>query len=256
MLKHLFLFLLCLLPSLAMWADDKGLQFSDGFFIVNEDWYGHNNSTINWFGHDGQIVRRVVQTVNGANAQLGCTAPVGVIAGGKMFVTSKQEQDPGQSVVGGRLTVLDAMTMKLIKQWEVFPNGGDGRDVCAVSDSKVYVGTTGGLYVLDTRTLEFTGLVSGSESDPKVLYEGQVGTILSVGGKVYVCSQSRGLLVIDPVTDTVVNFNKEEQRPTGVDQIKTDAKGHSFIYDLSGRRLRNADGCRVYIKDGRLRIGK
>lgn len=204
MLKHLFLFLLCLLPSLAMWADDKEFKFSDGFFIVNEDWYGHNNSTINWFGHDGQIVRRVVQTVNGANAQLGCTAPVGAIAGGKMFVTSKQEQDLGQSVVGGRLTVLDAMTMKLIKQWDVFPNGGDGRDVCAVSDSKVYVGTTGGVYVLDTRTLEFTGLVTGSESDPKALYEGQVGTILSVGGKVYVCSQSRGLLVIDPVTDTVV----------------------------------------------------
>lgn len=206
MLKHLFLFLLCLLPSLAMWADDKEFQFSDGFFIVNEDWYGHNNSTINWFGHDGQIVRRVVQTVNGANVQLGCTAPVGVIAGGKMFVTSKQEQDPGQSVVGARLTVLDAMTMKVVKQWTQFPNGGDGRDVCAVSDSKVYVGTTGGIYVLDTKAMEFTAptVVGGTERDPDVLYNGQVGTILSVGGKVYACSQSQGLLVIDPVTDKVV----------------------------------------------------
>lgn len=203
MLKHLFLFLLCLLPSLAMWADDKEFQFSDGFFIVNEDWYGHNNSTINWFGHDGQIVRRVVQTVNGANVQLGCTAPVGVIAGGKMFVTSKQEQDPGASVTGGRLTVLDAETMRVIKQWQQFPSGGDGRDVCAVTEAKVYVGSTQGVYVLDVPSLQITGLVRGTETGGQ-LYFGQVGTILPVGGQVFVCSQSDGLLVIDPATDAVV----------------------------------------------------
>lgn len=202
MRKHLLLFLLCLLPSLAILADDKGLEFSDGFFIVNEDWYGHNNSTVNWFGHDGQIVRRVVQTVNGSSVQLGCTAPVGVIADGKMFVTSKQERDPGASVTGGRLTVLDAATMRVIKQWQQFPSGGDGRDVCAVTDAKVYVGSTGGVNVLDARTLEFTGVVDGTQSDD--LYHGQVGTILPVEGKVFVCSQSKGLLVIDPATDAVI----------------------------------------------------
>lgn len=145
-MRKLLLLLLCLLPQLTTWADDKATTFSDGFFIVNEDWYGTNNSTINWFGYDGEITTRVVQTVNGADVQLGCTAPVGTISNGRMYVTCKQPQDPGASVTGGRLTVLDASTMQVLKQIQEFPNGGDGRDVCAVSDSKVYVGSTMGIY--------------------------------------------------------------------------------------------------------------
>lgn len=204
MIKHLLFLLLCLLPSLCAVADDKELKFSDGFFIVNEDWYGHNNSTINWFGNDGEIVRRVVQTVNGQGVQLGCTAPVGAYSGDYMFVTSKQEQDPGQNVVGARLTALDAKTMKFVKKWEQFPNGGDGRDVCGVADGKVYVGSTNGIYVVDTRSLEITGRVKGTEREDGALYLGQIGTIISVGGKAYAVSQSSGLLVIDLAADSVM----------------------------------------------------
>lgn len=203
MRKLLLLFLLCLLPSLAATADDKEANFSDGFFIVNEDWYGHCNSTINWFGHDGRITKRVVQTVNGQAVQLGCTAPVGVISNGRMYVTSKQAQDPGASVAGGRLTVLDATTMNVLSQFQEFPNGGDGRDVCAVSDSKVYVGSTQGIYILDTQSMAFAGMVSGSETAGD-LYYGQVGTIVAVNGMAYAVSQDKGLLVIDPNVDMVV----------------------------------------------------
>lgn len=201
-MRKLLLLLLCLLPQLTTWADDKATTFSDGFFIVNEDWYGTNNSTINWFGYDGEITTRVVQAVNGADVQLGCTAPVGTISNGRMYVTCKQPQDPGASVTGGRLTVLDASTMQVLKQIQEFPNGGDGRDVCAVSDSKVYVGSTMGIYVLDTQTLEFIGMVEGSQTEGQ-LYLGQIGTIVAAQGKVYAVSQDRGLLVIDPVTDIV-----------------------------------------------------
>lgn len=203
-MRKLLLFLFCLLPSLATWADDtQTTTFSDGFFIVNEDWYGHCNSTINWFGYDGEITKRVVQTVNGTSTQLGCTAPVGIISNGRMYVTSKQAKDPGASVTGGRLTVLDATTMQVVKQFPEFPNGGDGRDVCAVSDQKVYVGSTMGIYVLNTQTLEFDGMVSGSETEGN-LYTGQIGTMVLVNGKVFAVSQDRGVLVIDPFTDTVL----------------------------------------------------
>ena len=203
MRRNLLFLLVIVFCSLRAYADDKLTSFSDGFFIVNEDWYGHNNSTINWFGNDGTITTRVVQTVNGSDHQLGCTAPVGKIWNGLMYITSKQAQDPGANVTGGRLTVCDAKTMKFVKKWEEFPNGGDGRDVCGVSADKVYVGSTNGIYVLDSKTMEFTGQVRGVGSDG--LYSGQVGTIIATGGMVYAVSQKDGLYVIDPAKDAVTD---------------------------------------------------
>ena len=36
-------------------------DYSDGVFFVNEDWYGHQNSTVNFLTNDGEWIYRVFQ---------------------------------------------------------------------------------------------------------------------------------------------------------------------------------------------------
>ena len=56
-------------------------DYSDGVFFVNEDWYGHQNSTVNFLTNDGEWIYRVFQKENPDN-QLGCTNQYGQIYGG------------------------------------------------------------------------------------------------------------------------------------------------------------------------------
>ena len=98
-------------------------KYSQGVFIINEDWYGTNSSSVNFLDDNGEWSYRVFQTEN-PGMELGCTAEAGQIYGGKFFIMAKQPD--GIKVKGGRLTVCDATTMKALKQ---FPElgGADGR---------------------------------------------------------------------------------------------------------------------------------
>ena len=40
------------------------VDYTKGVFIVNEDWYGHNNSTVNFITENGEWVYRVFQKEN------------------------------------------------------------------------------------------------------------------------------------------------------------------------------------------------
>lgn len=71
------------------------MDYSQGTFIVNEDWYGHQNSTVNFLTQDGEWHYRVFQTENPGH-ELGCTTQFGTIYGDKFYLVSKQERDPGQ----------------------------------------------------------------------------------------------------------------------------------------------------------------
>ena len=86
-------------------------DYSDGIIWVNEDWYGHQNSTVNFLmpdNPDGDCWRyRVIQTEN-PGKELGCTNQYGAVWNGRLYLIAKQEKDPGASVSGGRGTVADS----------------------------------------------------------------------------------------------------------------------------------------------------
>ena len=42
-------------------ASDGDVDYSDGVFIVNEDWYGHQNSTVNFLTNQGEWIYRAFQ---------------------------------------------------------------------------------------------------------------------------------------------------------------------------------------------------
>lgn len=190
--------------------ETTGVDYTKGTFIVNEDWYGHQNSTVNFLTDDGEWYYRVVQTEN-PGVELGCTAQYGTIYGDRFYIMSKQEKDPGASVTGGRITVCDAKTMKVIRQIQTIStdesgrSNADGRGFLGVDEHKGYVGTSNGIYILDLDALEITGSVTdtgnGAESGYASLYSGQIGNMVRVNDRVFAVHQLNGLLVINPETD-------------------------------------------------------
>lgn len=188
------------------------VDYTKGTFIVNEDWYGHQNSTVNFLTDEGEWIYRVVQKEN-PGVELGCTNQYGTIYGDKFYFIAKQAKDPGASITGGRITVCDAKTMKVLKQIEniaVDDKGksvADGRGFLGVDEHKGYVGTSNGIYILDLDKLEITGSVSGTGNDSddpyQQLYGGQIGNMVRVNDRVFAVHQKNGLLVINPATDEV-----------------------------------------------------
>ena len=199
-------------------------DYTKGVFIVNEDWYGHNNSTLNHLDPDNPDgdywTYRVIQHEN-EGMELGATNQFGAIFQGRFYLIAKQAKDPGADITGGRITIADAATMKIIKQIELIdPTGAqcDGRGFVGVDAQKGYVSSSNGVWILDLQQAEITGRVKGTENpfaggdgDKPVtnpsgaLYHGQSGSMTATAGHVFAAHPSKGLLVIDPSQDAVTH---------------------------------------------------
>ena len=184
------------------------LDYTQGVFFVNEDWFGHNNSTINFLTNSGLWAYRVYQREN-SGKELGCTSPYATVYGEKMYITSKQAKDPGASITGSRLAVVDAKTLKSLKEFENIAVDGsgqsvaDGRAFLGVDEHKGYVGTSNGIYVYNSDAMEIGGVIAGTGSLSGDLYSAQIGTMLRVGSRVFAVHQQSGVIVIDAETDAV-----------------------------------------------------
>jgi uncharacterized protein YjdB len=180
-------------------------DYTQGVFIVNEDRFPRPAS-LNFFTSKNEYIYNVVMNENPGH-RLGVTSPVGVMYGDQFYITSKQ--DGGGA--GSRLAVLNAKTLKIEKEFgkiatdESGASAGDGRSFLGVDEHKAYVGTSNGIYVLDTDRMTLAShAIAGSEStSPKNLYDAQVGTMARVGDRVFAVHQRNGLLVIDADADTL-----------------------------------------------------
>lgn len=199
-----FAFVLCLSP---LRADEP--DYTRGVFVLNEDWFGHQNSTINFLHENGEWDYRVFQKEN-PGMELGCTSQYGTVFNGRMYIISKQDHDKGASVTGGRITVCEAKTMKCIKQIAVIAADSagnpvaDGRGFVGINPQKGYVSTSNGIYVLDLESLQIGGMIAGTGSDDNGLYSAQCGMMVAYGNRVFAVHQKKGLLVIDAENDTIL----------------------------------------------------
>lgn len=239
------------LPVLS--ADAADIDYTAGIFVVNEDWYGHQNSTVNYLlpdDPDGNWWHyRVIQTEN-PGKELGCTNQYGAIWDGRFYLIAKQDKDPGASITGGRITVADASTMQIVKQLQLIdPSGSqcDGRAFVGVSTTKGYVSSSNGVWILDLTALEITGQVDGTGNSSGSLYLGQVGTMVLAEGKVFAVHQQNGLLVIDPESDSVIKVidmdivddavenatGKRPTKPSGIGSTIVRSKDGSLWINLA-----------------------
>lgn len=201
-----------------------GVDYTEGLFIVNEDWYGHQNSTVNYLlpdSPDGECWHYRAFQAENPGKELGCTNQYGTIFNGRFYFIAKQEKDPGAKTIGGRITVADAHSMKLLHQQTLIdPSGAqcDGRSFIGVDPHKGYVSSSNGVWVFDLDSYTITGQVEGTANpyagkgndkpnyDPTgSLYKGQSGTMVAAAGKIFLAHQEYGLLVIDPALDKVTD---------------------------------------------------
>ena len=192
-------------------------DYTDGMFVVNEDWFGQYNSSVNYLYPDGHWDIRTTTTINNKEI-LGTTTQFGIIYGGKFYFVSKQ---------GKRLTVTDAKTLEL--QNTFLDTGGDGRSFIGVDEHTGYLGTASGIRVInlgeisdlpqENNTLPHTK-IAGAESGAGQ-YSGQVGVMERVGNYVFAIQQGVGTLVI--------NANSHQ-----VEQVLTAYNYHSLTLAKDG----------------------
>lgn len=203
---------MALLAVLAAMGQD--LTFTSGILFVNEDRYGPNQGSINYYNYDYDEMEYNVYALVNPSTKLGVTTQQGQLYGGRLFLVSKQANgnEASGSTLGSRLAVLDASTLKqqasMLRFGQSADSVYDGRCYCAVGPDKGYIATSAGIFVLNVDAMTTTGPIAGTQSsargDYNSLYYGQCGDMVRFGQYVYAVQQGVGLHVIDPTADTVV----------------------------------------------------
>lgn len=249
-MKRALIIISALLSAMALAIAAQEADYTQGIIWVNEDWYGHQNSTVNYLlpdDPDGVFWKyRIIQAEN-PGMELGCTNQYGALWHDRLYLIAKQEKDPGASITGGRITVADAKTMKILHQQSLIdPSGAqcDGRGFLGVDEHKGYISTSNGVWIFDLDSYTVTGQVEGSanpnaggdndkpNTDPTgSLYHGQSGMMVSAAGKVFVAHQQYGLLVVDPAEDKVVKAISMDivQEGAGIGSIVKSKDGYLWL---------------------------
>ena len=218
----------CSLQSIAQ-------NYTNGVYVLNEDWYGHNNSTLNFWNPETETIDYLImQMANNYEYSLGCTSQYGQLYGDFIVITGKQDKDPGEpgDMKSGRVAILHKNTLKPVGD-EVHPlisvnerdkSDADGRGVCFVDNEKFYVGTSNGIYVFkwneqgkiftwdSEKIIPGTGnpLITGDEVSNAdglgPLYQNQIGMMLRTQDYVFAIKQDLGVLIIDPKTDEIITI--------------------------------------------------
>ena len=226
-MKKLFFPALLLGAIFTSCSDDEGLSYeiisdnvaeaanaSNGFFLVNEDWFGHCDGSVNYFkkkGAEYDIKYNVYANANGGET-LGTTTCHSAIWGDNIYFVSKQ---------GNRLVVADAKTLK--SKAVIQDLGDDGRAFQGVNEKKAYVGTGSGIVIFDLESNAVVGKVNGIDDE--------VGNIAYSNGKVFAITRN-ALFVINPETDKII-----KQTEGQCSQLTMDRQGNIFVA-LSDKMLK------------------
>lgn len=249
-MKRQLIFISALLAAMVSAIAAEESDYTQGIIWVNEDWYGHQNSTVNYLlpdDPDGEYWKyRIIQAEN-PGKELGCTNQYGAIWHDKLYLIAKQDKDPGATITGGRITVADAKTMKILHQQSLIdPSGAqcDGRGFIGVDEHKGYISTSNGVWIFNLDTYTVTGQVEGSANpnaggdndkpaqDPTgSLYHGQSGMMVAAAGKIFVAHQQYGVLVVDPAEDKVIHVISMDfvQEGAGIGSIVKSKDGYLWL---------------------------
>lgn len=165
-------------------------DYTKGVFILNEDWFGHSNGTINYLDENSEFSYRIYQQENGNTEQLGVTTQFGTIYGDRMYIISKQ---------GTRVIVTDAKTMKKIASvGEISADGksGDGRAFIGVDENNGYISTSNGIFLFNLKTNQVTGHIAGTE--------GQTGNMVLTNDYVFAVQPKRIMVLKDHALHSII----------------------------------------------------
>ncbi|KIO75785.1 hypothetical protein TH53_18685 [Pedobacter lusitanus] len=157
-------------------------KYENGFYIVNEGWFGHGTGTVSFYRYNtSKMEDSVFVKENPGKDQepKSSTLQSGVIFNKKFYLVSK---------VGGPMVVTDKYSMKELAR---IPSqgGNDWRSFVGISESKGLISSGKGVYPLDLNSL----VVGQKIAD----VGGQVGDMIKEGNAVFVLSSTDGVVVLD-----------------------------------------------------------
>lgn len=169
------------------------VDYTKGVFVLNEGSYTHENASVNHLAADGSWSYYVAKEIGATGC---CCTPWG----NRYYIMAKQPKDSGAKVSGGRITICDANSMRIIKQIEnIGENGGEGRSFCGVDEHKAYVSTSNGIYVFNLDNMEITGTVLTLDYN-----NGQCGNMVRLNDYVYAVECNKNIHIINCADNTIV----------------------------------------------------
>lgn len=192
-------------------------KLTEGFYLVNEGWFGHDNGSVNIFKKKGDAydIKYTAYAAANDGATLGTTTCHAAIWGNNIYFISKQ---------GDRLIVADAKTLK--KKASIADLGGDGAFFQGINDKKAYIGTTNGVVVLN---------LENNTLDGKIQDGAQIGNIAYANGKAFAVSPD-AVFVINTNTNTVI------QKIDGdFTQLTMDRKGNIIVAEKTNFLVINSE---------------
>lgn len=159
--------------------------YENGFFMINEGWFGHGTGTVGFYRYDTKAIEDSVFVKVNPDKDLKpatSTLEFGTIINKKLFLVSK---------VGGPVVVADAYSLKEEKRIAA-KGGNDWRAVVGVNENQALLTSGKGIFKLDLNTMEVNGQIEG--------ITGQVGDIVKANGYIFALSASKGVVVINAST--------------------------------------------------------
>ncbi|MTG96676.1 MULTISPECIES: DUF5074 domain-containing protein [Myroides] len=156
-----------------------------GFYIANEDWFGHDgsNGTLNFIDKNYKPFYRVFREAN-PGKRFGVTTQSATTYGDYYYFVSKQ---------GNRLVVTDKDLKEVKSLTDI---GGDGRAFVGATASKGYISTSGGISIFNINTLEVEGSIAGIATE--------TGNMAVANGLLFAVTNKKELHIIDVETDKLL----------------------------------------------------
>ena len=164
-------------------------QYENGFYIVNEGWFGHGTGTVSFYRYDTNKYEDSLFVKANPGKNLNPTTSTlqsGVIYNNKFYLISK---------VGGPMVVTDEYSLK--EQARIPSQGGnDWRSFVGVTPTQGLLSAQSGLYPLDLNSLQLGTKIAG--------LTGQIADLIKAGDYVFAMSATDGVVILKAADYSVV----------------------------------------------------
>lgn len=166
-------------------------KYENGFFVVNEGWFGHGTGTVSFFDYTkGTLTDSIFTKENPGKTLEPATSSLefGTVYNHKLYLLSK---------AGGPLVVTDDLSLKETGRIAA-ASGNDWRAFVGIDTNTGLVSTGDGIYPLNLQTVMLGTKISG--------VSGEVGDLIKAGNYIFALSQSTGVVVLNASTYAVVSI--------------------------------------------------
>jgi hypothetical protein len=157
-------------------------KYENGFFIINEGWFGHGTGEVNFYSYDtGKLTDSIFKRENPTKDlnPASSTLQSGTIYKDNMYLVSK---------VGGPMVVVDPYTFK--EKGRIDAKGGnDWRAFLGIDENTGLLSSSSGVYMLNLKTLSTSSKLVGAD--------GQIGDMLKAGKYIFMHSATNGMLIFN-----------------------------------------------------------